>query len=119
MRIYSRNSENNTSKYPEVIGWLPKSYDPGTVKSFILDAEVVAWDSKSQNILPFQQLSTRKRKDVKESEVQVHVALFVFDLIYLNGKSLLAEPLQRRRELLKNTFHEVKGQFHFAEYKDT
>jgi DNA ligase 1 len=52
----------------------------------VLDCEVVAWDLEKHNLLPFQILSTRKRKDVKEAEIKVSVCLFAFDLLYLNGE---------------------------------
>ena len=59
--IYSRNSENNTSKYPDIIERIPNAFQP-TVKSLILDAECVAYDIEQKKLLPFQTLSTRKRK---------------------------------------------------------
>ena len=37
-------------------------------------------------LMPFQDLSRRKRKDVKVEDIQVRVCLFAFDLLYLNGK---------------------------------
>lgn len=58
---------------------------PGT-KSFVIDCEVVAWDPEKESLLPFQILSTRKRKDVKEKDIKVIVCLFAFDLLYLNGE---------------------------------
>jgi DNA ligase 1 len=61
--IYSRNSENLSEKYPDVLGRIPNVPKEGT-KSFVLDCEAVAWDVMKQCILPFQVLSTRKRKVV-------------------------------------------------------
>jgi ATP-dependent DNA ligase len=37
-------------------------------------------------LMPFQELSKRKRKDVKVEDIQVQVCLFAFDLLYLNGE---------------------------------
>jgi hypothetical protein len=37
------------------------------------------------------------------------VCVFAFDLIYLNGQSLVKEPLEKRRELLHSSFNEVEG----------
>jgi len=43
--------------------------------------------------MPFQELSRRKRKDVKVEDIQVRVCLFAFDLLYLNGEVRCAEFL--------------------------
>eukprot|EP00842_Homolaphlyctis_polyrhiza_P001982 jgi/Hompol1/2785/HPOL_000377-RA len=95
--IYSRNLESLTGKYPDVIVRLPKAPKPG-VESFVLDCEAVAWDTKRKCILPFQVLSTRKRKDVQIEDVE----------------TLTAKPFKYRRELLYEHFNEIEGEFEFA-----
>ena len=52
----------------------------------MLDAEAVAIDRTTGKLMPFQELSKRKRKDVKVEDIQVRVCLFAFDLLYLNGE---------------------------------
>lgn len=61
-----------------------------SAKTFVLDAEAVAFDIKEGKLLPFQELSKRKRKDVKVEDIQVRVHLFVFDILYLNGEVSLS-----------------------------
>ncbi|KRT80299.1 hypothetical protein AMK59_6611 [Oryctes borbonicus] len=116
--IYSRNQENNTSKYPDIISRLDNCKTE-RVKSCILDCEAVAWDMENKQILPFQILSTRKRKDANEAEIKVQVCVFMFDLLYLNGESLVKKPFSERRTLLRTHFREHEGQWHFATSLDT
>uniref|UniRef100_UPI00358FB082 DNA ligase 1 isoform X2 n=1 Tax=Myxine glutinosa TaxID=7769 RepID=UPI00358FB082 len=111
--VFSRNQENNTSKYPDIVGRL-KEVMQDHVKSCVLDAEAVAWDRENRQIQPFQVLTTRKRKDVDASEIKVQVCVYAFDLLYLNGESLVRRPLRERRELLHGAFHEREGEFLFA-----
>ncbi|KAL8176312.1 UNVERIFIED_CONTAM: tRNA ligase, partial [Gekko kuhli] len=118
VHIYSRNQENNTSKYPDIVSRIPK-VKKSTVQSCIFDAEAVAWDPDSKQIQPFQVLTTRKRKDVDATEIRVQVCVYAFDMLYLNGQSLVREPLAQRRTLLRDSFTEVEGQFLFATSMDT
>ncbi|XP_076807954.1 DNA ligase 1-like isoform X2 [Clavelina lepadiformis] len=118
VNIYSRNQENNTSKYPDIIHRIPGMLKE-SVKSCVIDSEAVAWDQEKKQILPFQVLSTRKRKDADISNIKVQVCIYAFDLLYLNGKSLVREPLRRRRELLHDNFNECVGQCVFAKSQDT
>ncbi|XP_014908623.1 DNA ligase 1 [Poecilia latipinna] len=118
VRIFSRNQEDNTSKYPDIISRLPK-VKKDSVVSCVLDTEAVAWDREKKQIQPFQVLTTRKRKDVDASEIKVQVCVYAFDLLYLNGESLVRQPLCRRRELLRESFTEVEGEFLFARSIDS
>uniref|UniRef100_A0A0N4ZE47 DNA ligase n=1 Tax=Parastrongyloides trichosuri TaxID=131310 RepID=A0A0N4ZE47_PARTI len=118
VKIFSRNQENNTSKYPDIIQKLPQCFGED-VKDFICDGEVVAWDTVTGNILPFQTLSTRKRKNVEQGEVRVTVCVFFFDLLYFNGEPLVKKNFRERRQILRDNFKEVPGVFSFATSMDT
>ncbi|CAN6323665.1 unnamed protein product [Urochloa humidicola] len=113
VEIYSRNAERNTGKYPDVVDAVSRFRKP-SVKSFVLDCEIVAYDREKQKILPFQILSTRARKGVTINDIKVSVCTFGFDLLYINGKPLLQEQLKVRREHLYNSFEEVPGVFQLA-----
>lgn len=116
--IFSRNSEDLSKKYPDVLAKLP-AWVKADTQSFVMDCESVAWDVVEKRVLPFQQLMTRKRKDVKAEEITVKVCVFAFDLLYLNGEPLVGKSFRERRELLHNSFSEVEGEFKFAQYGDT
>lgn len=115
--IFSRNSEDLSQKYPDVLAKLPTWVKEGT-KSFVLDCESVAWDTVEKKVLPFQQLMTRKKKDVKLEDVKVKVCVFAFDLLYLNGQAVVEKSLRERRELLRSAFKPVEGEFSFATSMD-
>uniref|UniRef100_A0A667ZE93 DNA ligase n=1 Tax=Myripristis murdjan TaxID=586833 RepID=A0A667ZE93_9TELE len=118
VRIFSRNQEDNTSKYPDIISRIPK-VKKDSVVTCVLDTEAVAWDREKKQIQPFQVLTTRKRKDVDASEIKVQVCVYAFDLLYLNGESLVRQPLCQRRALLRESFVEVEGEFMFARSIDS
>ncbi|KAH7095703.1 hypothetical protein FB567DRAFT_36471 [Paraphoma chrysanthemicola] len=116
--IFSRNSEDLSKKYPDILAKLPTWVKEGT-KSFVLDCETVAWDMVEKKVLPFQQLMTRKRKDVKVEDVKVKVCVFAFDILYLNGEALVNKSFRDRRAHLHDAFIPVEGEFAFAKFGDT
>lgn len=115
--IFSRNSEDLSKKYPDILAQL-HTWVAEDTKSFVLDCETVAWDAVEKKVLPFQQLMTRKKKDVKVEDVKVKVCVFAFDLLYLNGEAVVEKPLGERRELLHKAFVPVEGEFAFATHMD-
>lgn len=116
VKIYSRNSEDNTGKYPDIVAMFPNVLHDG-VDSIVLDAEAVAYDPEEGKILPFQILSTRARKGVTLDSIKVHVCVFAFDCLYLNGKVLLKQSLTERREALYSAIKSTPGKMELATAK--
>lgn len=122
IKIYSRNLESLSEKYPDVIDIIKENINQHfnetqfLTKSFIIDCEVVAWDRIKNCILPFQVLSTRKRKGVLTEDVQVQVCLFAFDILYLNEEPLTEKSFKYRKEKLYSAFREIEGKFQFAKH---
>lgn len=115
--IFSRHLELMTDKYPDLVDLVPRIRGDG-VSSFIMEGEVVAVDSASGELKNFQALTNRARKDVDIGSITVQVCLFSFDLMYLNGQSLLNRPFRERRELLRSLFTEVPRRFTWVKSLD-
>jgi len=105
VKIFSRNLEDMTDKYPDVVSLFEHilTNSPET-SSFIIDAEIVAIDPINGGLKSFQELSNRARRDVKLNEVKISVCVFAFDIMYLDGKILLEKPFRERRHLLRSHF---------------
>ena len=97
--LFTRNLENVTKQFPEVIGYI-KKYVKGD--SFIIDSEAVGFDKKTKEYKPFQEISQRIRRkyDIEKIQKELPVEINVFDILYYNGKSLLAEPFEKRTEIV-------------------
>jgi len=63
-------------------------------------------------------LSTRKKTIEEGEKPKVQVIVQAFDLMYLNGKSLLSKSMKERRSLLHKHFAPVEGKFQFAKALD-
>ena len=76
---------------------------------------MVAYDKKNDKILPFQQLTTRSRKNVDLATITIHVCMFCFDILLLNDEILINKTLRERRKYLYSTFTESQ----FAKHLDS
>lgn len=115
--IFSRHLELMTDKYPDLVALIPQIRGEG-VDSFIMEGEVVAVDANTGELKNFQTLTNRARKDVEIGSISIQVCLFSFDLMYINGESLLARPFRERRELLRSLFTEVPNRFTWVKSLD-
>jgi DNA ligase 1 len=99
--IFSRNLENMSLMFPELIEGTLKQVQADSV---ILDAEALAYNPESEEFLPFQETTRRRRKyKIEEMAKQVPLRAFVFDILYKNGTSLIDMPLVERQNILKET----------------
>ncbi|MDE2025108.1 MAG: ATP-dependent DNA ligase [Patescibacteria group bacterium] len=99
--MFSRNLENMTHMFPELIEGTLKQVKAETA---ILDSEALAYNPESEEFLPFQETTKRRRKhNIEETAKHLPLRAFVFDILYKNGTSLIDEPLTRRLEVLKET----------------
>lgn len=115
--VFSRHLESMTEKYPDLVSIVP-AVRGEDVSSFILEGEIVAINQESGELLPFQTLSNRARKNVEIGNIKVSVCLFAFDLMFLNGESLLDRPFRERRSLLRGLFVEISKKFCWAKSLD-
>lgn len=101
IRAFTRNLENVSHMFPE-LAQLPKFLN---AKSVILDAEAIGFNPATGKLLLFQATITRKRKhQVEETAQSIPLKFFVFDVIAVDGKSLIAEKLRDRKDVLSKLF---------------
>jgi ATP-dependent DNA ligase len=63
------------------------------IDSIICEGEAIAYDPNTQSFLPFQETVKRKRKHgIQEAIEEFPLRVFIFDLLYLNGKELPFMP---------------------------
>jgi len=97
--LFSRRLENIAEQYPDAVRLFHKHIK---AKDAIVEAEVVAVDPDTGEMRPFQELMHRRRKyGIKKAMREYPVALFLFDVLYVDGKDLTLKPYVIRHEHLE------------------
>ncbi|MDD5182039.1 MAG: ATP-dependent DNA ligase [Candidatus Nanoarchaeia archaeon] len=92
--LFSRNLENMTSMLPDVAESIKKYV---RAKDAILEGEALVYNEDTGELMPFQITITRKRKyDIASKKVELPLKMFVFDLLYADGKDYTSEPYSER-----------------------
>ncbi|HIC94295.1 MAG TPA: ATP-dependent DNA ligase [Anaerolineae bacterium] len=100
IRIYSRQLSDVTKSLPEVAEEVRRGL---RAEEAILEGEAIAVDAQGRP-LPFQHLMRRFRRvhDVAAMAKEVPVQLYLFDLLYLDGRSLVDLPEHERWQALES-----------------
>ena len=115
VKLFTRSLEDVSEMFPDLVNAIKNLLRPLSLSPYplalILDGEVVAVNPKTGRPLPFQTMITRKRKyGIQEKLADVPVRYMVFDILYLNGKSLMNEEFSQRRAVLEKLFYFQKTQ---------
>ncbi len=115
VRMVSRNQNEQTQDFPELQA-IGKQLRCDTA---IVDGEIVAIDEQGHASFSLMQQRSGFRAPDKRSapDHTVYIAYYAFDLLYLDGYSLLQTPLEIRKELLSKVLEQndrIKVSEHFA-----
>jgi ATP-dependent DNA ligase len=93
--IYSRTMDEITHRFPELIAPLQSLH-----RDAVIDGEIVP--ARGEQILPFSELQKRLGRKTIGAELlaEVPVILVAYDLLYAEGRVLIDEPLEKRRQIL-------------------
>jgi DNA ligase-1 len=115
--IFSRNLEDQSHMFPELIEGTRKQI---RAESAILDAEALAYNVTSEEFLPFQETTRRRRKHgIEALAQQLPLKAFVFDILYKDGVSLLDMPLLERLKILEETLQVDETLMHTANHTES
>jgi DNA ligase-1 len=117
VKIFSRRMDDVTRQFPEVADWTRESVKAAEA---IIEGEILSV-TKDGKPKPFQVLSRRiqRKYEIERMVREIPVRIDLFDIIFLNGKNLMHEPLRRRWEILGKTIEPLKAKFVLVEHIET
>jgi DNA ligase-1 len=105
IRIFSRRLTDVTASLPEIVEKARKNV---MAKEAILEGEAIAINNRGYPI-PFQHLMRRFKRvhAIEDVAEKIPVQLYLFDILYLNGESLITLPYLQRRKMLAENAGEI------------
>lgn len=110
VKFFSRNLGDMSEMFPEFV----EACRELPVKTFIADGEAMVYDPNTKLFASFQETVKRRRKHGIDSMVsELPLQLYLFDVLYLDGKSLLNCTHIERREMLAKTLEKTNKKILF------
>jgi DNA ligase-1 len=103
IKFYSRRLNDDSAAMPDVAEALRQAWKGGDA---IMEGEVVAFDPALKEKQAFQAVLMRLGRvhGIEEKTREIPLVLYLFDLLYYDGKDLMDTPQHERRKLLKKFF---------------
>ncbi len=106
VQVFSRRLTDVTESLPEIVESLKRNFK---AQSTIVEGEVVALDRAGYPIA-FQHLMRRFKRvrDITGMSKRIPLTLYLFDILFLDGDSLIALPYTQRRQILTENAGEIR-----------
>jgi DNA ligase-1 len=107
IKFYSRRLNDDSAAMPDVAAALQKAWKGGDA---ILEGEVVAFDPALKEKQAFQAVLMRLGRvhGIEEKAREIPLVLYLFDLLYYDGKDLMEQPQSERRKRLRKLFRSTE-----------
>lgn len=104
VNFFSRNLLDMSNMFPDLKEAVENlAVQNLSIESLICEGEAIVFDEDTETFLPFQETVKRKRKhDIEQLSQDLPLRLYIFDILYFNGRSLLSENHHTRRAVLEN-----------------
>ena len=105
VRVFSRRLTDATQSLPEIVEAVKANIKADET---IVEGEVIAVNDRGHPI-PFQHLMRRFKRvrEVRGMAEKIPVRLYLFDVLFLDGESLIALPYLQRRKILAENAGEI------------
>lgn len=99
IRVFSRSLSDVTNSLPDIVNLIEEKLN---AKEIVVEGEVVAI-GRNGKPMPFQNLMRRfrRRQKIEKMIEEIPLRLFLFDILYLNGKMLTETPYIERLKILE------------------
>lgn len=100
IKIHTRNRNDVTSKFPELLGG-EKAF---RATNALFDAEIVSLDDGGKPVFKkvINRLMSSGESNILKLSKSSPCCCYIFDCLYLDGRSLVNEPLTKRKEFVKD-----------------
>jgi DNA ligase 1 len=105
VRVFSRRLTDVTESIPEIVETIKHNLQADNA---IVEGEVIALDTAGYPIA-FQHLMRRfkRTREIAGMQEKIPLTLYLFDILFLNGESLITKPYMERRLILAQTAGEI------------
>ncbi|MEA2447371.1 MAG: bifunctional non-ous end joining protein LigD, partial [Actinomycetota bacterium] len=96
--LLSRNAKDMTATYPE----MARLHERIVAIDAVVDGEIVAMEGGRPSFEKLQsRINLQNPRDIERAMTKIPITFIAFDVLYVDGRSLINEPIETRKEILE------------------